>query len=104
MAIRITCINKSGGYHADPHHAISDLGWINEGTGEQGKSTRLQAYDWIKNQNGRAYVMDRSGNKAYVGTREHSNGTKYLQTYADQVRTDNLLSGGYSLDSGSHNL
>ena len=43
MAVRITCINKSGGYHADPHHAISDLGWRNEATGNTGKSTDLKS-------------------------------------------------------------
>jgi hypothetical protein len=91
MSIRITCINKSGGYHADPHHAISHLTWINEGSGKTGKNTRVEIYDWIKNQDGKAYVQDSKGNKAFVGTREHSNGTKYLQTYADQVWTDNLL-------------
>ena len=91
MSIRITCINKSGGYHADPHHAISHLAWINEGSGKTGKNTRVEIYDWIKNQDGKAYVQDSKGNKAFVGIREHSNGTKYLQTYADQVWTDNLL-------------
>jgi len=91
MAIRITCINKSGGYHDDPHHAISNLGWTNEQTGATGKNTRLEIYDWIKNQNGVAYVRDSRGNEARVGTREHANGTKYLQTYADRVWTDNLL-------------
>ena len=90
MSIRITCINKSGGYHADPHHAISNLGWIEDGTGKTGNNTRL-IYDWIKNENGTAYVLDPRGNKAFVGTRENANGTKYLQTYADQVWTDNLL-------------
>lgn len=49
MSIRITCINKSGGYHEDPHHAISHLGWIADGTGNTGKSTRLEIYEWIKN-------------------------------------------------------
>jgi len=92
MAIRITCINKSGGYHADPHHAISHLGWKNDESGNTGKSTRLEIYDWIKEKNGVAYVVDRFGNKAYVGTRENASGTKYLQTYADRVWTDNLLS------------
>jgi Protein of unknown function (DUF3892) len=92
MAIRITCINKSGGYHADPHHAISHLGWKNEQTGNTGRSARLEIYDWIKEKNGVAFVLDRLGNKAYVGTRENANGTKFLQTYADRVWTDNLLS------------
>lgn len=91
MAIRVTCINKSGGHHDDPHHAISDLGWMNDQTNETGKSSRLQMYDWIKNKNGVVYVRDSRGNQARVGTREHANGTKYLQTYADGVWTDNLL-------------
>ena len=90
MAIRITCINKSNGYHQDPHHAISDLGWIEEGTGKTGKSTRLQIYDWIR-QGGVAHVRDAKGNNARVGAREHANGTKFLQTHADGVWTDNLL-------------
>lgn len=91
MAVRITCINKSNGYHEDLHHAISDLGWINDENNETGKSSRLQLYDWIKNKNGVAYVRDSRGNQARVGTREHANGTKFLQTYADGVWTDNLL-------------
>jgi|SRR5580704_16112286 hypothetical protein len=91
MAIRITCINKSGGFHADPHHAISDVGWVQDGTGKTGNNTRLEVYDWIKSQNGEAYVLDSRSNRARVGTRENSNGTKFLQTFADQVWTDNLL-------------
>jgi hypothetical protein len=91
MSVRITCINKSGGYHADSHHAIEFVGWTNEQSGETGKSTRLEVYDWIKNKNGTACVRDNRGNTANVGTREHTNGTKYLQTYADKVWTDNLL-------------
>lgn len=90
MAVKITCINKSGGHHADPHHAISHLVWKDETTGETGKNTRLEVYEWIK-ERGVAYVIDSRGNKALVGTREHSNGTRYLQTHADRVWTDNLL-------------
>jgi len=47
MSVRITCISKAGGDHENSHVAISELGWINEGTGETGKSTRLEIYDWI---------------------------------------------------------
>lgn len=36
-------------------------------------------------------MQDSQKNKAYVGTRENAYGTKYLQTYADQVWTNNLL-------------
>ena len=92
MSVRITCINKSGGYHQDPHHAISNLGWTNEGTGKTGKNTRLEMYNWLKNDKGVAYVQDWQGNKAYVYPRENSHGTQFVQTYADNVWTDNLLS------------
>jgi len=92
MAIRITCINKSGGYHQDPHHAIQNLGWTNEENGSTGKNTRLEIYNWLKDEKGTAYVTDSRGNRAYVYPRENANGTQFVQTYADKVWTDNLLS------------
>ena len=91
MSVRITCINKSGGYHEDPHEAISHLGWINESTGEKGKCTRLEMYDWIKNKNGVAYVKDGVGEKAYLTTVINSYGTKYVKTIPDRTKSDNLL-------------
>jgi len=92
VAIRITCISKEGGFHQDPHHAISHLGWVNEQDGETGRNTRLEIYTWLKNKDGKAYVKDRVGNIAYVYPTEHVNGTKFVQTYADKVWSDNLLS------------
>lgn len=91
MTIRITCINKDGGNHENPHAAISDLGWIEDGTNASGKFTRLKMYDWIKNQKGAAYVRDANGNIAWVGTAETAQGTKYVRTYRDSTWTDNLL-------------
>jgi len=91
MAVRITCINKDGGNHENPHAAISDLGWVEDGSGQSGKSSRLQMYDWIKHQGGYAYVRDGYGNSARVGTAETPRGTKYVRTYRDQVWSDNLL-------------
>jgi hypothetical protein len=92
MAVRITCINKQAGYHQDPHHAIEYLGWVNEETGESGKSARVLMYDWLKNKGGVAYVFDKFGNKAFLYARENAAGTRFVQTYADNVWTDNLLS------------
>lgn len=91
MAVRITCINKAEGAHYDPHVAIASLGWRNEVSGAEGKSTREQIYDWLKNKGGVAYVVDEFGNKAYVYPRENPNGTRFVQTAADRVWTDNLL-------------
>jgi hypothetical protein len=92
MTIRITCINKAGGWHDDPHCAISDLGWVNDADGKTGKSTRIQVYDWLKaNSANLAYVKDARGNTAYLYPRENARGTKFVQTYADKTWTDNLL-------------
>jgi len=93
MSIRITCINKAGGWHDDPHCAISNLGWVNESNGNTGKSTRLEIYDWLKGDKARkAYVKDAFGNMAYIYPRENSNGTKFVQTYADKTWTNNPFS------------
>lgn len=92
MAIRITCINKDSGYHENPNLAITHLGWINEQTRSTGKYTRLEMYNWVKDENGDAYVTDTYGNKAKVITAETYNGTKYLKTEADSSTKNNLLS------------
>ena len=91
MAIRITCINKSGGFHADPHHSITNLGWIQDGTGKTGRSSREEVYTWLKTEAGQAYVLDGRGNRAKVLPRENANGTRFVQTVADGVWSDNLL-------------
>jgi hypothetical protein len=90
MSVRIACINKEGGYHSDPHAAIKSLGWVNEATGAQGKSSRIEIYNWLK-KGGEAYVKDRNGNKAYVTPRVSANGNPFVQTIADGTPTDNLL-------------
>ena len=91
MAVRITCINKSGGNHENPHEAISRLGWTNELSNKSGISTREQMWEWIANQHGAAFVKDAYGNVTHVRALTNQHGTKYLQTYADNTPTDNLL-------------
>ena len=91
MSVRITCINKDSGNHDNPHEAISHYGWINESTKEQGKNDRQSMVDWVKKGN-KAYVRDSDGNTAYCEVRKSSRGTEFLQTYADDKYTDNLLS------------
>ena len=90
MSVRITCINKSSGYHENPYTAITNLGWKDEQTGEIGKSTRLEMYNWIEG-GGIAYVKDSDGNVANLITRQTASGTKYVKTKADDVKSDNLL-------------
>lgn len=90
MAIRITCINKDGGYHDNPYVAITRLGWLEESTGKTGYITREQLYDWLKNEGGQAYVL--AGNaRAEVIPALSAAGTKYVKTRADSTNRDNLL-------------
>ena len=85
-------VYQPGGLHYDPHAAITNLGWVNDSTGETGRSNRQAVYDWLKQSStNQAYVQDRFGNVAYLGTRENQHGTQFVQTYWDQTWTDNLL-------------
>lgn len=90
MAIRITCINKDGGDHENPHIAISCFGWINPENGESGASTRLEMHMWVRN-GGRAYVQDARGNRAFLVAKTSPQGNPYVRTVADGTLTDNLL-------------
>lgn len=91
MAVRITCIKKDSGNHENRHVAISTLGWINESTGERGRSSRLRMYDFVVNENGKAYVVDAYGDYAYLTGAISSRGTKFVKTVPDETKADNLL-------------
>lgn len=90
MAVRITCINKSGGYHDNPHEAVTHYGWKNEATNESGKGDRQSMVNWVKN-GGVAYVIDSYGNKVYCFVNRSAHGTEFLQTQSDNRPTNNLL-------------
>jgi hypothetical protein len=55
MPVRITWISKAHGDREDPHVAISDLGWVEDGTNKLGRTNRIEMHDWVK-RGGRAYV------------------------------------------------
>jgi len=89
MSVRITGIRKPGGAQ-NPHEAITHYQWLNESTSEMGISIRQIMVDWVDG-GGRAYVKDAAGTvDCRVNVSRAS--TKFLQTYADNRWTDNLLS------------
>lgn len=90
MAVRITCINKASGQHENPYVAISHLEWINDATGNSGKSTREQMYDYVVNQGGEAYVANGSSRAPLSGA-VSARGTRYVKTVANSTERDNLL-------------
>jgi hypothetical protein len=85
MAIKFTARHMSGGTE---HKHIASLKWIEDGKTETKESTREVLVDWVKD-NGKGYVLDSSGDKAYVKVVESS--PPYLQTQADGIWSDNLL-------------
>jgi hypothetical protein len=89
MSIRIHCINKASGDHENPYVAISQLGWTNPASGERGKSTRIEMYDFVR-KGGDAFV-ESAGSKAQLIAAETSRGTKYVKTAANSTQADNLL-------------
>lgn len=91
MAVKITCIKKANGQHENAYTAIESMKWSEDGSGKTGSSTRLEMYNWIKNDKGEAYVKDAFGNMAVLITAETSGGTKYVKTKSDNVKSDNLL-------------
>jgi hypothetical protein len=90
MAIRITCIRKASGYHENPYVAISHLGWVEDGSGSTGESTREVMYDWIENKGGEAYVLG-GGSRARVYGAVSPAGTRYVKTEPNDTSADNLL-------------
>jgi len=89
MATRITCISKDSGNHENPYVAISLLGWTDDATGKQGRSTRIQMCQFIKD-GGYAYVQ--IGNtQAWLTAEVSAHGNPYVKTVADGTRIDNLL-------------
>lgn len=87
--IQIIARRMAGG---NCHEHISLLKWVSD-TGVTGISTREEMVRYVKtNARCSAYTLDPSGrNKACVGVRTNGT-TEYVQTYADGIWTNNLLS------------
>lgn len=92
----IKCIGKrlSGGHG---HEHISHLWWVKfeagRETNERGDCTREQMVAYIEaNGNNSVWCPDRNPNLKGAWVHVHSNGRiKYVQTVADNRKTDNLL-------------
>ena len=91
MAVRIICIKKDEGKHENPYIAIDYLEWINERINVKGVTDRTKIHDWIKNEDGEAYIIDRKGNKTYLIPAISPQGTKYVKTVNDETAPDCLL-------------
>jgi hypothetical protein len=90
MAVCIVCANKPSGDLHDPHEAIEDYGWIEDGTTIRKISQRQIMVNWVKS-GGFAYVQDAYGRRADCYVRTSVNGTEFLQTKRDNIWTNDLV-------------
>ena len=91
MAVRIICIKKEEGKYDNPYVAIDHFEWVNERINVKGVTDRDKIHDWIKEEDGEAYVIDRDGNKLLLIPDVCPDGNKYVRTAADQ-NADYILS------------
>ena len=89
MALKITGIVKSGGAD-NPHEAISAYRYFDDQTGLTDTKDRATVVSWVKSGTP-AYVIDSYGHKVYCKVNVSKSGTEFLQTYSDNIWTDNLL-------------
>jgi hypothetical protein len=85
MAVRIICIKKEEGDYENPYLAIDHLEWINERINVKGVTDRTKIHDWIKDEDGEAYVIDMSGNKIKLVPAISADGNKYVRTGDDET-------------------
>jgi hypothetical protein len=91
MAVRIICIKKDEGEYENPYVAIDYLEWINERINVKGITDRAKIHDWIKEEDGEAYIIDKNGNKLRLMPAISKKGNKYVKTVADESALDYLL-------------
>src|SRR5476651_1165801 len=91
MAVRIICIKKDEGKYENPYVAIDHFEWINERINVKGITDRSKIYDWIKDEDGEAYIIDPKGNKIHLIPAVTPRGLKYVKTVDDETVMDSLL-------------
>ncbi|CAN5446422.1 hypothetical protein BH09BAC6_BH09BAC6_04490 [soil metagenome] len=91
MAVRIICIKKADGKHENPYIAIDHLEWVNERINVKGITDRTKIHDWIKDEQGEAYIIDKAGQKILLIPAVSPQGIKYVKTVIDETVADSLL-------------
>ncbi|WP_183562829.1 DUF3892 domain-containing protein [Mucilaginibacter sp. SP1R1] len=91
MAVRILYIKTDTRLHENPYIAIDSLEWVNERINVKGITERAKLYDWIKDGDGEAYIVDQHGNKTTLIPAVCPEGNKYVKTVKDESENDQLL-------------
>ncbi len=91
MAVRIICIKKDEGKYENPYIAIDYFEWVNERINVKGITDRAKIHDWIKDEDGDAYIIDDAGDKIRLIPAMSPQGNKYVKTVTDETAEDCLL-------------
>jgi hypothetical protein len=91
MAVRIICIKKDEGKYENPYVAIDHFEWINERINIKGITDRSKIHDWIKEEDGEAYIINEKGKKIHLIPATSPKGHKYVKTVHDETSADFLL-------------
>ncbi len=91
MAVRIICIKRDEGVYDNPWLAIDYVEWVNERVNVNGVTDRAKLHDWIKHEDGEAYIIDKFGNKILLIPATSPQGDKYVKTGDDEVMDCLLL-------------
>jgi len=83
--VQITSVHMVG---TDHHQHINEMKWINTSTGATGASSREAMVNFVKSSPNQAFVQGPTA-QAFLRVREAT--PPYVQTYADNTWTDNLL-------------
>jgi Protein of unknown function (DUF3892) len=89
LSININAIRLTAG--GSKHEHIVHLWWNERETGKPGDASRAAVVEFIEG-GGNAFVDDRRGHVVAVRVVTPASGPKYVQTCADGIWTDNLLS------------
>lgn len=97
MAVDVVGIHTEPSGSTNMQH-ITKLKWIEttavgiHGSGGTNIATRLEMYDFVKDNPGQAYAISRNDNQwAYLEAVDNGH-TKYVRTMPDSTKSDNLLS------------
>jgi hypothetical protein len=89
VSVTVTAIRLS--QNGSKHEHIAHLWWVGRENGLPGNGPRSEVVVFIE-RGGKAYVSDDYGHLVGVHVVEPTDGPKYVQTRADGIWTDNLLS------------
>ena len=91
MTFRIVCISRNGKEGGDPLLSVSELGAVNEQTGDVRFYNLAELHDVANNEDNNVYLTDILGKKVRVIPAVTPNGEKYVRSTFNDDKMDDIL-------------